>query len=287
MPDVAEGQYLLAARFTGEDGQPLATRSNVVLVTPEYPRLLEAAQAALARAREKAAGLDPLLREVSLPSTEMLVEDAEMRWSDFGQAPRDWELREARTSRRPRVRRAAGRRRGPLEGPDRRLHEGLPVRGRRHAPAVRPLRPALLRSGEGLAHDGQPARRDLEPPAEPAPGLRPRQRAGRGGLRGHPQRRRLPRRRLHRGHALRPGRGGRLQRHRRGRRAAGHGPRAAGLQRGPRPRAPHRPLDGRRRHLAHRPALPRPLRLDHAGLRRRRPGPHARGRRAGARSTRS
>jgi dienelactone hydrolase len=90
VPGVAEGQYLLAARFSGEDGQALASRSNVVLVTPEYPRLLEAAQAALAQAKGKAAGLDPLLREVSLPSTEMLVEDAEMRWSDFGQAPRDW-----------------------------------------------------------------------------------------------------------------------------------------------------------------------------------------------------
>ncbi len=75
--------------------------------------------------------------------------------------------------------------------------------------------------------------------------------------------------------ALRPRRVGRLQRHRRGRRAAGHGPRPEGLQRGRRPRAPHRPVDGRRRHLAHRPALPRPLRLDLAGLRRRRPGPHA------------
>ena len=32
------------------------------------------------------------MREVSLPSTEMLVEDAEMRWSDFGQAPRDWDF---------------------------------------------------------------------------------------------------------------------------------------------------------------------------------------------------
>jgi hypothetical protein len=92
VPGVAEGQYLLAARFSGEDGQALATRSNVVLVTPEYPRLLETAQAALARAREKAATGDALLREVSLPSTEMLVEDAEMRWSDFGEAPRDWEF---------------------------------------------------------------------------------------------------------------------------------------------------------------------------------------------------
>jgi poly(3-hydroxybutyrate) depolymerase len=92
VPSVAEGQYLLAARFSGEDGQWLATRSNVVLVTPEYPRLLEAARAALARARAKAASGDVLVREVSLPSTEMLVEDAEMRWSDFGQAPRDWDF---------------------------------------------------------------------------------------------------------------------------------------------------------------------------------------------------
>jgi predicted esterase len=101
VPDVAEGQYLLAARFTGADGQALASRSNVVFVTPEYPKLLEAAQAALAPVKEKARQLDPVLREISLPSTEMLVEDALMRWSDFGQAPRDWEfvkrqLRQAR-----------------------------------------------------------------------------------------------------------------------------------------------------------------------------------------------
>ena len=102
MPEVAEGQYLLAARFSGEDGQPLATRSNVVFVTPEYPRLLEAARAALARARQKAATADALVRDVSLPSTEMLVEDAEMRWSDFGQAPRDWDFvkRQLETARR-------------------------------------------------------------------------------------------------------------------------------------------------------------------------------------------
>jgi dienelactone hydrolase len=91
VPNVAEGQYLLAARFSGEDGQPLAARGNVVFVTPGYPRLLEAARSSLDRARQKAATADALVREVSLPSTEMLVEDAEMRWSDFGQAPRDWE----------------------------------------------------------------------------------------------------------------------------------------------------------------------------------------------------
>jgi len=92
VPDVDEGQYLLAARFVAADGQALASRSNVVLVAPEYPRLLEAAQAALARVKQKAARLDPVLRDISLPSTEMLVEDAEMRWSDFGEAPRDWEF---------------------------------------------------------------------------------------------------------------------------------------------------------------------------------------------------
>ncbi len=90
VPEVAQGQYLLAARFSGEDGQALGSRSNVVWVTPEYPRLLEAARAALGGARPAATAAD--LREISLPSTEMLVEDAEMRWSDFGQAPRDWDF---------------------------------------------------------------------------------------------------------------------------------------------------------------------------------------------------
>ena len=92
VPEVAEGQYLLAARFSGEDGAVLASRSNVVFVTPEYPRLLEAARSALTPARAKAATADALVRDVSLPSTEMLVEDAEMRWSDFGEAPRDWDF---------------------------------------------------------------------------------------------------------------------------------------------------------------------------------------------------
>ena len=110
VPEVPEGQYLLAARFAGDDGQLLAVRSNVVLVTPEYPRLLEAARQALARVRDKAAGFDPLLREVSLPSSEMLVEDAEMRWSDFGQAPRDWEFvkRQLQTARADAEKLAAG-----------------------------------------------------------------------------------------------------------------------------------------------------------------------------------
>jgi predicted esterase len=88
MPEVAEDEYLLAARFSGEDGQALAARSNVVWVTPQYPRLLEAARAALDGARQAAADADR--REIALPSTEMLVEDAEMRWSDFEEAPRDW-----------------------------------------------------------------------------------------------------------------------------------------------------------------------------------------------------
>lgn len=91
VPELAEGQYLLSGQFRSSEGRSLVTRSNLVLVAPDYPRLLEAAQAALARARERTAGLDPLLREVSLPSTEMLVEDAQMLWSDFGQAPRDWD----------------------------------------------------------------------------------------------------------------------------------------------------------------------------------------------------
>ena len=34
----------------------------------------------------------PLLAEVSLPSTQMLVEDAKMRFYDFGRAPRDWDF---------------------------------------------------------------------------------------------------------------------------------------------------------------------------------------------------
>lgn len=87
VPEAKEGSYFLAARFFDADGQPLATRSEIVFLTPEYPRLL----AEVERIVIDMGGLSPLMSEVSLPSMEMLVEDAKMRWYDFGRAPRDWE----------------------------------------------------------------------------------------------------------------------------------------------------------------------------------------------------
>jgi poly(3-hydroxybutyrate) depolymerase len=90
VPDVGEGSYLLAARFADAEGRPLLTRSEIVFVAPEYPRLLAAAQAAVAQAENARASLTPLVRDVSLASVEMLVEDAQIFFHDFGRAPRDW-----------------------------------------------------------------------------------------------------------------------------------------------------------------------------------------------------
>src|SRR5437867_8794126 len=87
VPETRQGSYFLAAKFLDADGKWLATRSEVVFLTPEYPRLLAEAE----RVAIDKASLPPLLKEVSLPSVEMLVEDAKMRWYDFGRAPRDWE----------------------------------------------------------------------------------------------------------------------------------------------------------------------------------------------------
>src|SRR5258706_2746301 len=87
VPDAKEGSYFLAAGFLDADGKPLGTRSEIVFLTPEYPRLLEAVE----QTRIDVGGLTPLVRDVSGPSMMMLVEDAKMRWYDFGRAPRDWE----------------------------------------------------------------------------------------------------------------------------------------------------------------------------------------------------
>ena len=91
VPDVAEGSYFLVARFADAEGHPLRTRSEIVFVAPEYPRLLAAAQAAVAQAASARASLTPVVKDVSLPSVEMMVEDAQMRFGDFGRAPRDWD----------------------------------------------------------------------------------------------------------------------------------------------------------------------------------------------------
>jgi pimeloyl-ACP methyl ester carboxylesterase len=86
---VKEGQYFLAAKFTDAEGKTLATRSEIVTIAPAYPSLLGAAEAAVAKAVARKATFGPLVREVSLPSVEMRVEDAKMRFYDFGRAPRD------------------------------------------------------------------------------------------------------------------------------------------------------------------------------------------------------
>ena len=91
VPEAEEGRYFLAARFLGPDDAVLVTRSEIVYLAPDYPPLLAAAEAALERLRDRAEALDATQREVSLPSTEMLVENAVMRWEDFGHAPRDWD----------------------------------------------------------------------------------------------------------------------------------------------------------------------------------------------------
>ena len=64
----------------------------------------------------KAATADALVRDISLPSTEMLVEDAEMRWSDFGQAPRDWDFVKQPARDREGLRRSPRGGRGPWKG---------------------------------------------------------------------------------------------------------------------------------------------------------------------------
>jgi poly(3-hydroxybutyrate) depolymerase len=87
-----EGQYFLAARFEDATGKTLVTRSEVVTIAPEYPALLAAAEAAVEKASGKKATWSPLVREVSLPSVEMRLEDAKMRFYDFGRAPRDWDF---------------------------------------------------------------------------------------------------------------------------------------------------------------------------------------------------
>jgi pimeloyl-ACP methyl ester carboxylesterase len=88
VPVVKEAEYFLAAKFTESGGKDLTTRSEIVFVSPEYPILLAEAEKSLQAAAELAS-LPPVLK-ISLASVEMMLEDARMRWDDFGQAPRDW-----------------------------------------------------------------------------------------------------------------------------------------------------------------------------------------------------
>jgi len=106
VPAAKEGSYFLAARFLDAEGNLLLTRSDVVFLAPDFKHLLSEAEGI----RVDPMRLPPLLREVSLPSTQMLLEDAETRFRDFGHAPRDWDYvkRQLETARDYSRRLAAG-----------------------------------------------------------------------------------------------------------------------------------------------------------------------------------
>ncbi len=97
VPEAKQGSYFLAARFLDGEGKHLTTRSEVVFIAPDYERLLAEA----GEIKVDPSGQSPLVREVSVPSTQMLIEDARMRFYDFGRAPRDWSFieRQLRTAR--------------------------------------------------------------------------------------------------------------------------------------------------------------------------------------------
>lgn len=84
----AAGTYVVEARLAPGGGGAEVVRRETVLVAPEQPALRRAAEQALARAA--AAPLDETARTVSLPSVEMLVEDADIVWHDFVDPERDW-----------------------------------------------------------------------------------------------------------------------------------------------------------------------------------------------------
>ncbi len=90
VPAAKEGEYFLSARFADAAGKSLTTRSEVVFLGPDFPQLKSQAEKALREAIPKIPKSNSLLRKISLPSVEMMLEDALMRWDDFGDALRDW-----------------------------------------------------------------------------------------------------------------------------------------------------------------------------------------------------
>jgi pimeloyl-ACP methyl ester carboxylesterase len=90
VPEVKEREYFFVARFLDADGKHLVTRSEVVFITPEYPGLRAEAQAAIKRAAERNAAAKSDVFGISFSSVEMMLEDAEIRWHDFGEMRRDW-----------------------------------------------------------------------------------------------------------------------------------------------------------------------------------------------------
>ena len=160
----------------------------------EVVPLREAAVAAIARARARVATGSEILREVTLPSIERLLEDADLRRASITAPARDWDFvrRTLETARAYADRVVAG------EDPYRSA-TGEMVKAYR-ADWDGTLQPYALYVPRGydprkpLAAGGRAARRAVRPPAQPAPGVRSRQPSRRDRRGGVAQRAAAPRR---------------------------------------------------------------------------------------------
>lgn len=108
--NLPDGEYIFAIKFYDRSGKWILSRSDLIYVSSEYKRMREEALSAIARAKaalmpakassantvanrrartQPATQHNEILVDISLPSVEMMVEEAEMRWDSLTNSVED------------------------------------------------------------------------------------------------------------------------------------------------------------------------------------------------------
>ncbi len=90
VPDLPDDEYLFAAQFYDSEGECFFSRSDIVFISSEYQRIHNETKKKVSEAANSKRDNNWLLKEVSLPSVEMIIKDAEIRWATFRKKNEDY-----------------------------------------------------------------------------------------------------------------------------------------------------------------------------------------------------
>ncbi|MFC1562729.1 prolyl oligopeptidase family serine peptidase [candidate division KSB1 bacterium] len=89
VPNLFNDEYIFAAKFYDAEGRWIFSKSDIIFISSEYPKLLEQAKRKVSEAANSIKDSNYMLKEVSLPSLEMIIKDAEIRWATFRKEDED------------------------------------------------------------------------------------------------------------------------------------------------------------------------------------------------------
>ena len=90
VPKVPDNEYVLAAKFYDSVGKYFLSKSDIIFISSEYPKILNETKKKISETANSIKDSEWIIKEACLPSIEMIVKDAEIRWATLRKEDEDW-----------------------------------------------------------------------------------------------------------------------------------------------------------------------------------------------------